>query len=85
MDPSKNPDQLKGNISLSEFAQAIQALDLKSIPPEKRSMAIRTRWLQVVLASISDQDREYLKSQLKLRAGRPSSILDASGTPFIRT
>ena len=48
-------EALLSNLSLDEFAQAMQALDLLSIPEEKRKRAIMDHLAGIMIESVYDR------------------------------
>ena len=48
-------DALKSNLTLDEFAQAMQSLDLLSVPAEKRKRAIMDHLAGIMIESVYDR------------------------------
>lgn len=51
---NRERERAASNISLTEFARAMQGLDLSSIPPEKRRGALIERLMHVMAHSLQD-------------------------------
>ncbi len=51
---NKEEERIKSKCSEKELGEALSALDLNSIPPEHRHMAIRSRLAEVMMATTSD-------------------------------
>lgn len=51
---NKEEERIRSKCSPDELGKAISALDLDSIPPEHRHMAIRSRLAEVMMATTTD-------------------------------
>lgn len=65
-------DALKSNLTLDEFAQAMQSLDLLSVPAEKRKRAIMDHLAGIMIESVYDRRAAVeLAAARIMRAKRP--------------
>tara|TARA_Y100001954_G_C15289375_1_gene350580 strand:- start:189 stop:446 length:258 start_codon:yes stop_codon:yes gene_type:complete len=51
---NKEDERIKSKCSEKELGEALSAMDLASIPPEHRHMAIRARLAEVMMATTTD-------------------------------
>lgn len=67
--------EVKSTITLQEFAQAMQALDLSSVPPERHKQAVAAHFFRVMTSTMADKaeamaaarEREALARQARIR------------------
>ena len=64
---NKEEERIKSKCSEKELGEALSALDLNSIPPEHRHMAIRSRLAEVMMATTSDPKERGKDAQASRR------------------
>lgn len=53
---NREKERLNSSIGLKEFGEAMASLDLQSIPPHKRPMALMEHFLKIQAQTIHDRD-----------------------------
>lgn len=67
--------EVKSTITLQQFAEAMKALDLSGVPPERRKQAVAAHFFRVMTSTMADKseamaaarEREALARQARIR------------------